>query len=95
MNIFILSLVILCIIKSTISIDFNNITVEINANCLDHYNKYVKSTQIGESNQYDDVTFNEYLEYWWNLEETEEELIERVCGHIYEKFPKKLLRVKI
>ena len=69
--------------------------------CLEHYNQYVKpiqdkttiqnvedSTLLYESN----ITFENYLEYWWNSEESEDELLNRVCNYINNKYPKKYIR---
>lgn len=38
------------------------------------------------------LSFNEYLEYWWNLEESEKELITRVCNDIFRKYHKSSYR---
>ena len=74
--------------------------------CLEHYNKYVKPIQdktklnyienventifLNEKNI--NITFENYLEYWWNLEESEDELLNRVCIYINKKYPKKNIR---
>lgn len=65
--------------------------------CLEHYNKYVKPIQdksefLEESYNKNDISFNYYLEYWWNLEESDEQLLIRVCNYISNKFPKRNIR---
>jgi hypothetical protein len=61
--------------------------------CIQHYNEYVKPKQT--NNQLNEnVSFQDYLEYWWNLEESEEELLDRICKYITMKFPKKYIRTK-
>jgi len=51
-------------------------------------------TFLHETNIKDnDITFENYLEYWWNLEESEDELLNRVCYYINKKYPKKYVRL--
>ena len=84
-------IVIFVFINVILSLNFNNIDIQIDIKCLNHYSKYVQPSHNNDNNN---ITFSEYLEYWWNLEESEEELTNRVCNYIYEKYPKKSLRVK-
>jgi len=52
------------------------------------------STLLYESNIKDNgVTFENYLEYWWNLEESEDDLLNKVCDFINNKYPKKYIRL--
>jgi len=59
-----------------------------NTECKNHYDKYVLPYQ----ERHDNVPFDEYLEYWWNLDESDQELVERVCTMLYNKFPKLNIR---
>ena len=63
--------------------------------CLEFYNKYVEPTQNikNEDRRLSSrVLFDEYLEYWWNSEETDKELIKRVCDLMYNIYPKTYIR---
>ena len=65
--------------------------------CLEHYNLYVKPIQDKTKSNDDsiishEINFEDYLEYWWNLEESEIELLNRVCDYINNKYPKKFMR---
>jgi hypothetical protein len=63
--------------------------------CLEFYNKYVEPTQNiknEDKKKLSHVTFDEYLEYWWNSEETDKELIKRVCDLIYHRYSKSHIR---
>lgn len=77
------------IVNSIEKMNFTKISL-INTKCLDHYDKYVEPIQ--SMNVIDSISFDEYLEYWWNLEETDNELVERVCDFIYHKYPKPSIR---
>lgn len=58
--------------------------------CYLHYVKYVQPSQ--NKNDYV-VTFDDYLEYWsYGEDETKDELYQRVCNYIYDKYPAKYLR---
>jgi hypothetical protein len=73
--------------------------------CLEHYNQYVKPIQDKTNSnsienvedimflENNDITFENYLEYWWNLEESEDELLNRVCIYINKRYPKKYIRL--
>ena len=51
------------------------------------------STFLHKTNIKDNgITFENYLEYWWNSEESEDELLNRVCNYIQNKYPKKYIR---
>jgi len=67
--------------------DKNSITHEHNEPIED-------STLLYKSNIKDNgVTFENYLEYWWNLEESEDDLLNKVCDFINNKYPKKYIRL--
>jgi len=70
--------------------EINNIDFDIlsktDKECLYHYNKYVKPFHKSMN---ETILFSDYLEYWWNLEENDNELLKRVCVYIYDKYPNK------
>jgi hypothetical protein len=68
-------------------IDFYQLSFK-DLNCLTYYETNV----IKNSSDIKNIMFYEYLEYWWNTEETETELLDRVCNFIYSKYPKKYIR---
>ena len=72
----------------------NNISTKY-YDCVEHFNKYVKPIQNkkNELNQ-KEITFIDYLEYWWDSEETEEQLLNKVCKYINNKYPKKKIRIR-
>jgi len=47
-------------------------------NCYDTYINYLS--------KHHKVSFEEYTEYWWDTEETLEELQRRVCIKLYKKY---------
>jgi hypothetical protein len=69
------------------NINFNVLALK-DIDCLNYYETNVVTRYKSLS----DVPFYEYLEYWWNSEETDDELLERVCNFIYEKYPKRNIR---
>jgi hypothetical protein len=69
-------------------INFTQLSIK-NEKCLKFYN-----TQINNK-IYKNINFDEYLEYWWNLEESEEELLNRICKYIQMKYSNNILRKKI
>jgi hypothetical protein len=74
------------------SLNFTKVSL-IDKTCLEHYNKYVEPVQNVKNNENNENTsFGDYLEYWWNLEESDEELISRICQHIYIKYPTRHIR---
>ncbi len=70
-----------------INLNFTEIAI-MDIDCMNHYNKYVLPYQERQDN----IPFDEYLEYWWNLEENDIDLIERVCDMLYNKYPKPNIR---
>jgi len=56
-----------------------------NENCYANYFKYVKPTHYENKNNKIYISFTDYLEYWWDSEESMEELIKKVCKIIDEK----------
>jgi hypothetical protein len=71
--------------------DLNKLNITDENNCYLHYNKYVKPHQLKnhQVRYIDDestTSFFSYLEYWWNTEESEEELYNKVCKYIFNKF---------
>ena len=75
--------------KLTNKINFNDLALK-DIDCLNYYETNV----ITRYKSFNDIPFNEYLEYWWNSEETDDELLERVCNFIYQKYPKKNIRTR-
>jgi hypothetical protein len=59
---------------------------KLNDKCYYHYIKHV---QINHSKKNKTTSFYDYLEYFWDLEESEEELYERICKKIMKEYPKK------
>ena len=51
----------------------------------------VKPTYV----KYKQVPFDQYLEYWWNIEENDEQLLNRVCNFIYDKYNRRNIRVGV
>jgi hypothetical protein len=70
------------------NLDINYIYKICNDDCLYHYLNFVQYTQ---SKNNEIPTFEYYLEYWWNGQETEEELLFKVCRYMFEKYPKKTM----
>ena len=65
-------ILLLCIIHNCLcQLNFTKI-MHYDLNCLNHYNKYV-SYVINSNNESKYIPFNEYLEYWWDLDETEDD----------------------
>lgn len=62
-----------------------------NIDCLYYYQKNVNNSFKNINN----IPFYEYLEYWWNVDESGDELLERVCTLIYSKYQKKNIRRSI
>ena len=62
-------------------IDFENLALK-NKECV----KYYETNVITYYKLLFHVSFTEYLEYWWNSEETDIELLDRVCNFIYDKY---------
>jgi len=58
--------------------------------CLYYYEKNVNNTKTLSN-----IPFYEYLEYWWNVDESGDELLDRVCKLIYSKYQKKYIRKSI
>ena len=53
------------------------------------YYHYIKHVQINHSKKNKTTSFYDYLEYFWDLEESEEELYNRICNKILKEYPKK------
>jgi hypothetical protein len=87
-----LSVVIIFLLISFVhSLNLNKLNITENNDCYLHYNKYVKPYQLKHHNtryieDNNSISFFSYLEYWWNMEESEEELYNKVCKHIFKKF---------
>jgi hypothetical protein len=62
-----------------------------NIDCLYYYQKNVNNSFKNINN----IPFYEYLEYWWNVDESGDELLDRVCTLIYSKYQKKNIRRSI
>ena len=61
-----------------------------NEECLYNYDKFVKNKIEKNTN------FDEYLEYWWDLEESDDNLLNRICKYIEDKYIKsRYLKKKI
>ena len=58
----------------------------MNDKCFSHYIKYV---QINHCKKNETTSFYDYLEYFWDLEESEEELYNKVCNKILNEYPRK------
>jgi hypothetical protein len=100
-NIFLLS-IIMIFLNNFIIYAFNKITNQKyinfrelshkNTECLYYYRVYIKNTQkeyrLYKGGEYKEINFSEYLEYWWDLEESENALLERVCKYIYNFYQK-------
>lgn len=56
-----------------------------NEDCYANYFKYIKPTQYENKNNKIDISFIDYLEYWWDSTESMEDLIKKVCKNIEEK----------
>lgn len=63
--------------------------------CVEYYDKYVTNINNENNNKTKNISFKEYLEYWWNLNETKEELLDRICKYIMIKYPKKNIRMRV
>ena len=87
MNI-ILFLIYIIPVISIYNINFYELAIK-DKECLDYYNINVKSTYI----KHKQVQFYQYLEYWWNIDENDDELLNRVCNFIYDKYNKRYIRV--
>ena len=61
-------------------INFDNIYNK-NKECYYFYLIHVEPKQKGNF-----LPFQHYLEYWWDQEENENELLEKVCNYIYKKY---------
>jgi hypothetical protein len=79
---FILIIILISLIKINKSVNDIN-----NSECMGYYLKYIQPIQ--NKNMYN-VTFEEYIEYWWNREESKEELVDRICYDIKLKYKKNL-----
>lgn len=77
----------ICKCDEYINLNFTEVAI-IDMDCINHYNKFVLPYQERQDN----IPFDEYLEYWWNLEENDIDLIKRVCDMLYDKFPKPNIR---
>ncbi len=58
----------------------------MNDECFYHY---VRHVQINHCKKNETTSFYDYLEYYWDLEESEEDLYNRVCKKILNEYPKK------
>ena len=72
-------------------LDLKKLNITEENNCYLHYNKYVKPHQLKHHHltyvrDESTVSFFSYLEYWWNTEESEEELYNKVCSNIFKKY---------
>jgi hypothetical protein len=74
--------------KQTNKINFYELSKK-DSECLMYYESNVVPYTLDNSK----VSFDEYLEYWWNTEENGDELLKRVCNYIYHKFLKRYLKV--
>ena len=59
--------------------------------CIHYYFKYIQPNQ-NKNNEV--VSFEEYIDYWWDLEEKKEDLIDKICKNIILKYKKRFLRNK-
>ena len=80
--------VLICIISLYANPDYNQnlkLFVLNNTDCYINYFKYIKPTQYENKNNKIDISFIDYLEYWWDSVISIEELIDKVCIIIEEK----------
>lgn len=72
-------------------INFRKLSYQ-NTECLYYYRIYIKNTQkeyrVYKGGKYKEIDFSDYLEYWWDLEESENILLDRVCKYIYNFYQK-------
>ena len=61
-------------------LELKDILVKYN-DCHDFYIQNVYSIQSKNSH----VSFEDYLEYWWDTRETSEILVERICKQMFNK----------
>jgi hypothetical protein len=77
---FLLIIIIISLIK------INKSTIN-NSECINYYLKYIQPIQ---NKDIYNVTFEEYIEYWWNHEESKEDFINKICCDIKLKYKKNL-----
>jgi hypothetical protein len=76
--------------KKNLKLKLLDLLVFNNEDCYENYFKYVKPMQYENKNNKIDISFIDYLEYWWDSEESIDELIRKVCRNIEEK---KLIKI--
>lgn len=76
--------------KQNLKLKLLDLLVFNNEDCYANYFKYVKPTHYENKNNKIDISFIDYLEYWWDSEESFDELIRKVCKNIEEK---KLIKI--
>lgn len=76
--------------KQNLKLKLLDLLVFNNEDCYANYFKYVKPMQYENKNNKIDISFTDYLEYWWDSEESIDELIKKVCKNIEEK---KLIKI--
>jgi hypothetical protein len=59
--------------------------------CKYYYLRYIQPIQNRDN---EIVSFEEYIDYWWNFEEKKEDFMNKICLDIILKYKKRFLRNK-